>query len=252
MEMHNVSFSYGKKEVLKDVSISIKEGKITTLLGGNGCGKSTLFNLMTKNLTPKTGKITLEGMEVSTYRLKEFSRKVAIVHQYNTISHEVTVAQLVSYGRLPYTSVFLKQTDEDERAIAKALALTNMTEYQDEFVVNLSGGQKQRAWIAMALAQETEYLFLDEPTTYLDVRYQVEILKLVQSLNEKLGLTVVMVLHDINQAIAYSDEILGLKNGKVITNGKPSDILNEDLIEELYGITLPICRMGNREIVLTI
>ena len=167
MKVQNLSFSYGKNPVLKDISFEIQEGKITTILGANGCGKSTLFGLMTKNLYPRKGNIFLRGKNLQNLSLKDFAKKVSIVHQYNTASEDITVEELVSYGRTPYRKAFAGVKEEDEKIIAWAMDVTGVSQYQNREVGRLSGGQRQRVWLAMALAQNTKILFLDEPTTYL-------------------------------------------------------------------------------------
>lgn len=230
MEVRNLSFSYGKQKVLKDVSLKIEEGKITTILGANGCGKSTLFSLMTKNKYSRKGNIFLNGKNVLKLSLKEFARKVAIVQQYNTSSDDITVERLVEW----------------------AMEVTNLTEYRDRAVQKLSGGQRQRVWIAMALAQNTRILFLDEPTTYLDIRYQIETLELIRKLNREYQITIVMVLHDINQAIYFSDRLVGLKDGQVVVEGAPQEVITPDSIEDLYGIRLRVAEVEGQKMVMTV
>lgn len=186
----NLSFSYGKQQVLNGLDFSLHEGRITTLIGANGCGKSTLFNLMTKNLKPDQGEVFLREENIANLRLKDFAREAAIVHQYNTAPPDLTVEKLVSYGRTPYHTMGLSSDPQkDEEKIQWALEITHTSKHKDKPVTELSGGQKQRVWIAMALAQDTKVLFLDEPTTYLDVRYQLQILKLIQKLNREYGIT---------------------------------------------------------------
>ena len=246
----NVTFSYDTRRVLKDLTVEIKEGAITTLLGANGCGKSTLLNLLTKNLKPAKGQITVDGENIEGFSLKEFARLAAIVHQKNTAPEDLTVERLVGYGRLPYTSVFkFSLDDENQKQVDRALELTNLTKLRDRPIGTLSGGQRQRAFIAMALAQDTKLLFLDEPTTFLDVRYQVEILQLVKKLNREQGMTIVMVLHDINQALAYSDEVIGMRGGKIAFQGAPEQVVTTESIRDLYGIELPVLRMEERVLV---
>ena len=240
MEVRNLSFSYGKNWVLKDTSFQIEEGKITTIMGANGCGKSTLFNLMTRNLYPGKGNIFLRGKNIQNLALKEFARKVSIVHQYNSSADDITAERLVSFGRTPHMKLMQGRSEADERQIRWAMEVTNTEKYRDREISRLSGGQRQRVWIAMALAQNTKILFLDEPTTYLDIRYQIEILKLVQKLNREYGITIIMVLHDMNQAIHYSDRIIGLKDGHVAAEGAPKEIITPECIRELYGITLGV------------
>ena len=252
MKVKELYFSYGKNEVLKGVSLRIEAGKITTIMGANGCGKSTLFSLMTKNLYPGKGNIFLSGKNILNLNLKEFAQKVAIVQQYNTASDDITVENLVAFGRTPHKKMMQGNTEEDERLIEWAMEVTNLTEYRNREVSRLSGGQRQRVWIAMALAQNTKILFLDEPTTYLDIRYQIEILQLVQKLNREYGITIIMVLHDINQAITYSDYIIGLKDGQVLVEGDPEEVITAESLKELYGIELGVTKVDGRKFVLAV
>lgn len=252
MEVKNVCFSYGKNEILKGASLKIEKGKVTTIMGANGCGKSTLFSLMTKNLDPAKGKVLLGGKNIARLRLNEFARKVAIVHQYNTAADDITVERLVSFGRTPHLGMMGIRGEEDERYVNWAMEVTNVSQFRERELSRLSGGQRQRVWIAMALAQGTEILFLDEPTTYLDIRYQIEILELVRRLNREFGMTIVMVLHDINQSIYFSDKIIGLAGGKVIVEGEPEEVITEESIHELYGIDLKVARVDGRKFVLTV
>ena len=232
VSVEHLTFHYDNDPpVLRDLSLTIRSGAITTLMGANGCGKSTLLQILTKNLKPDSGTIRFDQAELSTISLKEFARRAAIVHQKNTAPDDLTVERLVAYGRLPYSSIFKAGLDQENQAqVERALALTDLTELRDRRVGALSGGQRQRAFIAMALAQNTELLFLDEPTTFLDVRYQVEILRLVERLNKEEGITIVMVLHDINQALSYSDEVIGLLDGQVSIQGPPEEVITSESI----------------------
>jgi iron complex transport system ATP-binding protein len=247
-----LSFAYGKNEVIHGLNLEIHEGTVTTLIGSNGCGKSTLFNLMTKNLKPQKGSILFQGSEISQIKLKDFAKQAAIVHQYNTAPPDLSVEKLVSYGRTPYQTFGISQdTKKDEENVYRAMEITNVLKHRDKPVAELSGGQKQRVWIAMALAQDTKVLFLDEPTTYLDIRYQLQILKLVKRLNEEYGITIVMVLHDINQALCYSDEIVAMKSGKIIAQGKPEKIITTDLIRSVYDVELEIRDINGKPFVIS-
>lgn len=249
----NLSFAYGKHQVLQGLDVSLREGKITTLIGANGCGKSTLFNLMTKNLKPDQGEIQFRGQDIAHLRLKDFAKEVAIVHQYNTAPPDLTVEKLVGYGRTPYHTLGLSgDPQQDEEKIRWALEITHTVKHKDKPVAELSGGQKQRVWIAMALAQDTKVLFLDEPTTYLDVRYQLQILKLIQKLNREYGITIVMVLHDINQSLYYSDEIVAMKGGKIIAQGVPECILTGTLVKEVYDVDLTIQSVDGKPFVIPV
>ena len=252
MEVRNLSFAYGKNRVLKDISFRIKEGDITTIMGANGCGKTTLFSLMTRNLYPRRGDIFLKGKNIQNLGLKEFARRVSIVHQYNTSSDDITVERLVSFGRTPHMKMMRGRSEEDERLIRWAMEVTNVEKYRDREISRLSGGQRQRVWIAMALAQNTKILFLDEPTTYLDIRYQIEILELVKKLNREFGITIIMVLHDINQAIYFSDCVIGLKDGLVEMEGNPQEVITRESIRSLYGIELDVTVIGEKKFVLTV
>ena len=249
----NLSFAYGKQQVLKNLDLELHEGKITTLIGANGCGKSTLFNLMTKNLRPDEGEIFLREENIAGMKLKDFAREVSIVHQYNTAPPDLTVEKLVGYGRTPYHTLGLSgDPQQDEEKIRWALEITQTVKHKDKPVAELSGGQKQRVWIAMALAQDTKVLFLDEPTTYLDVRYQLQILKLIQKLNREYGITIVMVLHDINQSLYYSDEIVAMKGGKIIAQGVPECILTGELVKEVYDVDLTIQSVDGKPFVIPV
>lgn len=252
MEVRDLFFSYGKNKVLKGTSFTIEEGKITTIMGANGCGKSTLFNLMTKNLYPRKGNIFLHGKNIQNLGLKDFAKRVSIVHQYNSSADDITVERLVSFGRTPHMKMMQGRSGEDEELIRRAMEVTNVLKYRDREVSRLSGGQRQRVWIAMALAQNTKILFLDEPTTYLDIRYQIEILELVKKLNQDYGITIIMVLHDINQAIHFSDRIIGLKDGQVTAQGAPDTVITEEYIRDLYGISLGVTTIEGKKFVLTV
>lgn len=253
LTIRDLTFGYDKENVLKGLNLDITKGKITTLIGANGCGKSTLFNLCTKNLKAGSGSICLEGSNIADMRLKDFARKVAIVHQYNTAPADITVEKLVGYGRTPYMTFGIsKDTKLDDDKVKFALEITNTYKHKDKPVAELSGGQKQRVWIAMALAQDTKILFLDEPTTYLDIRYQLQILKLIRKLNREYGMTIIMVLHDINQSLYYSDEIAAMKEGQIIAKGKPEDVINSELIKSVYGVELEVSEVDGKPYVLTV
>lgn len=249
----NLSFSYGKNKVISDLSFDLHSGKITTLIGANGCGKSTLFNLLTKNLTPDSGSILLDGKNIADIRIKEFAKQVAIVHQYNTAPFDLTVEKPIGYGRTPYQRCGIPVDPKaDEEAVQKAMEITGTEKLKDQAVSQLSGGQKQRVWIAMALSQGTKTLFLDEPTTYLDVRYQLDILRLIRKLNNEHKMTIIMVLHDINQSLYYSDEIIAMKDGRIIAQGQPEKVITTDLVKTVYDVDLTIQSIDGKPFVIPI
>lgn len=237
MEIKSISFSYDKKiDLLKSISLSIPQGQISTIIGPNGCGKSTLLSVMSRNHMPRDGRVVVDEKDIVEYKPKEFAKKLAIVHQQNEAPADMTVEKLVAFGRMPYKKLLQGADEEDEEAIEWALECTNLQDKRDKSIAALSGGERQRVWIAMSLAQKTPILFLDEPTTFLDIYYQIEILELVLHLNKTYGLTIVMVLHDINQAIRYSDNMIIMKNGEIMLEGKPNDIMTEDVIKDIYGV----------------
>ena len=237
MEINHIRFSYQDKvERLKDVTATIEKGKITTILGPNGCGKSTLLSVLAKFNVPLSGDITLNGKALHQYTPKELAKTLSVVQQSSVAPEEMTVEKLVYYGRLPYQKMFTTATEEDDEKVLWALEKTGLLEKKDALLSSLSGGQQQRAWIALALAQNTPYLFLDEPTANLDIFYQYEILELVKTLCEEEGLTIVMVLHDINQTIQYSDRVIIMKAGEMVANGKPEEVITSALLADVYGV----------------
>ena len=242
IEIKNLSFNYTpNKTIFSNLNLNIKKGEITTLLGKNGCGKSTLIKLLSKNITNYTGNIFLENKKLKSYSLKELAKKLSIVYQNNATPQEITVFDMVSFARLPYQNIFFyKKTKEDIEKINFALKETDLIEYKNTIVSELSGGQLQRVYIAMCLAQDTEIIILDEPTTFLDIKYQKSIMKLVKRLNQELHLTIIMVLHDINQAITYSDNIVALLDGKIIKNDKAHTLLDEELLNKIYDTEISI------------
>lgn len=251
IKLEKVSFSYKDKEILKGLDLEIEKGKITTILGSNGSGKSTLFYLMTKALKSYRGNIYLEGKNIKDIGLKEFSKKVSLIQQTNNVIEGISIEELVFLGRTPYKKLLASNTDLDIKITEWAMKVTDIYDLKDRDISKLSGGQRQRAWIAMALAQDTEILFLDEPTTFLDIRYQIEILELIKKLNREHGKTIVMVLHDINQAIHYSDNIIGLKDGNIVMQGRANVAIDEDRVEKIYGLKLKIADVHGKKYVLT-
>ncbi len=250
MEIKNLSFAYDKEKILKNINVKFKKGAVTTLMGANGCGKSTLLNLCSRNLTLHRGKILLNGKNIDEYKNKEFAKEVSIVYQQNRVLGDITVKKLISYGRNPYLKPLQKYSEEDLKEIDFAIEMTGLKGLEDHEVAKLSGGQRQRVFIAMALCQKSNILLLDEPTTYLDIKYQLDILSLVRKINKELGITIIMVLHDIMQAINYSDEVVGMKNGKIVFKGKPHEVLNDEVVSDLYDTELLIDTFRNTTVVL--
>lgn len=237
IEIKNLSFSYDKNhEFMKDINLKVAEGEITTILGPNGSGKSTLLSMLTGINKNFQGQIIVEGEDIKNLKQKEIAKKIASLHQHNSVPGDIKVSELVSYGRMPHKSYFSSITKEDEDIVQWAIKRTGLDKLKDKAVSDLSGGERQRVFLSMALAQKSSILFLDEPTTYLDIYHQIELLELVKELKEREKLTIVMVLHDINQALTYSDNIIVMKKGQVISSGKTKDIINMKLLEDVYNI----------------
>lgn len=233
----NLSFSYKKgEEFIKGLNVNIEKEKITTILGPNGSGKSTLLSLLCGLNKGSNGKILIDNKNINSLKYKDIAKKIAVVHQQNSIPSDITAEEVVSYGRIPHKKYFQGNSKEDEEIINWAIEKTGLKNLKNKAVMSLSGGERQRVFIAMALAQKSEILFLDEPTTYLDIYHQVEVLELVKKLNKEENLTVLMVLHDINQALKYSDNIIIMKKGKIIESGKSEKVINMNLLKEVYNI----------------
>ena len=233
----NLNFSYDKdKTFINNLNVEIEKGKVTTILGPNGSGKSTLLSIFAGLNKPSSGDVIIKGKFIKSLKQKELAQEIATVHQQNTVPSDITVKELVYYGRIPHKKYFQGNSNEDEEIVEWAIKRTGLEKLKDKSVMSMSGGERQRAFIAMALAQKSEILFLDEPTTYLDIYHQVEILELVKELNEESNLTVVMVLHDINQAIKYSDNIIVMKLGEAIASGKVNEVINMNLLNDVYKI----------------
>ena len=230
-------FSYDKdKSFITKLNVEIEKGKITTILGPNGSGKSTLLSIFAGLNKPTSGEVSINGKSINSLKQKELAREIAIVHQQNTVPSDITVKELVAYGRIPHKKYFQGNNESDDEIIEWAIKRTGLESLKDKAVMGMSGGERQRAFIAMSLAQKSEILFLDEPTTYLDIYHQVEILELVKELNDEEDLTVVMVLHDINQAIKYSDNVIVMKAGEVIASGNANSVINMSLLNNVYNI----------------
>lgn len=236
----NLAVAYEDNLVVKDLDIEIPHGKITTIIGSNGCGKSTVLKAMGRILKPKGGVIYLNGEDINRLTTKEVAQKMAILPQSPKAPAGLTVGELVAYGRFPHQKGFGKLNSEDKRIIQWALEVTKLTEHETKIVDNLSGGQRQRVWIAMALAQQTDLILLDEPTTYLDLSYQLEVLELLYKLNKEQGCTIVMVLHDLNLAARFADYMIAIKCGNIISHGSPQQVMTPRVLKETFNIDAEI------------
>ncbi|WP_066192627.1 MULTISPECIES: ABC transporter ATP-binding protein [Gracilibacillus] len=230
----DLTLGYGDDVIIDDLDITIPKGEITVFIGGNGCGKSTLLRSLARLLKPKTGSIVLNGDAIASIPTKDVAKQLAILPQGPTSPEGLTVEDLVKQGRHPHKQMFKRWSKEDEEAVEEALQSTNMDHLRDRDVDSLSGGQRQRAWIAMTLAQGTDTILLDEPTTYLDMTHQIEILDLLFELNEKRNSTIVMVLHDLNMACRYAHQVVAIKDKQIFAHGKPEEIVNCNLIHEVF------------------
>ncbi|KEQ23857.1 ABC transporter ATP-binding protein [Paenibacillus tyrfis] len=236
IQSNDLCLCYGDTCIFQELNIKIPKGKITVFIGGNGCGKSTLLRSLARLLKPQSGQVVLDGSNIATMSTKEVARRMAILPQGPAAPEGLTVLQLVKQGRYPYQSWLQQWSKEDEAMVQRALELTHMKPLAERTVDSLSGGQRQRAWIAMTLAQGTPTILLDEPTTYLDLAHQIEVLDLLYELNESEQRTIVMVLHDINLACRYAHNIVAIKDRKVWAEGQPQDIVNEDLIRSVFEL----------------
>lgn len=236
IQANNLTLTYGKKPVFSNLDVLIPKGKITVFIGSNGCGKSTLLRSLARLLKPQEGHIILDGSDIAKLPAKEVARRLAILPQGPIAPEGLTVQQLVKQGRYPYQSFLQQWSREDEMMVKKALEVTHMDELAGRSINSLSGGQRQRAWIAMTLAQNTSTILLDEPTTYLDMTHQIDILDLLFDLNEQENRTIVMVLHDINLACRYAHHIVAVKEGHIYAQGEPENIVNEQLIQDVFDM----------------
>lgn len=236
MMLEDVSVTLGGKQILQGVTLSVPEGRITSIIGPNGSGKTTLLKTLCRGIRPQKGHISLMGRNIQAIRLKEFAREAAFLTQIHDCPGDVTVQELVSFGRFAHRSWWKGSSEEDAQVVDWAVKRTGLGEMKERTMGTLSGGERQRAWIAMALAQKPRVLILDEPTTYLDIAHQQEVLALVGSLNAEEKLTVIMVLHDINQAVRYSDHIVVLEQGRVFACGEACEVVNGETLRQVFGV----------------
>lgn len=238
----NVSITYGKRQILEDITMDFEKGKITTIIGPNGCGKSSLLKTISRVVTPSNGTPIYQDKPIRKYAPKELAKKIAYLPQVHMSPKDINIKTLVSYGRYPYMRFGSGITMEDRKIIDETLELTGLSHMGERMLNNLSGGEKQRAWIAMTICQQPEILLLDEPITYLDIGYQVEVLELIKELGERLKITIVMVLHDMNFTARYSNRIYVLKDHHVYDYGKPDAIIEHDNMEHVFSIDSQIVR----------
>lgn len=249
----NLNISYGNLDIVKDLNLDIPKGKITTIIGSNGCGKSTILKTIARIIQPKSGDIFVNNINIKDQSPKELAKAVAVLPQSPQAPSGLTVEELIAYGRFPHQKGFGKMRKEDNDVVTWALQSTGIEEFRDRPIEALSGGQRQRAWIAMALAQQTDILILDEPTTYLDLAHQLEILKLLEELNRKQGTTIVMVIHELNNAARFADHMIGVKKGKVICQGSAEEVMTKENLKELFNIDAEIVQdpRNNKPVCLT-
>lgn len=238
----NLAVAYEDNLVVDDLDMQIPQGRITTIIGPNGCGKSTVLKAVGRILKPKGGVVYLNGDDIRRLTTKEVAQKMAILPQSPQAPAGLTVGELVAYGRFPHQRGFGKLIPEDKKIIQWALEVTRLTEFETTAVDNLSGGQRQRVWIAMALAQQTDLILLDEPTTYLDLAYQLEVLELLYRLNREQGCTIVMVLHDLNLAARFADYMIAIRGGDIIQHGTPEEVMTAEVLEETFHIDAEIVK----------
>jgi iron complex transport system ATP-binding protein len=236
----SIEVAYGEHTIIKDLNLEIPMGQITTIIGPNGCGKSTLLKAIGRIIKAKKGNVFLDGKNIHELSTKELAKKMAILPQAPAAPEGLTVWELVSYGRYPYQKGLGKLNTEDKKIINWALEVTRLIDLKDAVVDTLSGGQRQRVWIALALAQETDIILLDEPTTYLDMAYQLEVLELLAELNSQQGCTIVMVLHDLNLAAKFADYMVALREGIIICSGAPKKVICKEVLKTVYQIDAEI------------
>ncbi|AKE42256.1 ABC-type cobalamin/Fe3+-siderophore transport system, ATPase component [Corynebacterium kutscheri] len=237
LQAHDVELAYGERTIASNLSVSITPGKITSIIGPNGCGKSTLLKALARLLKPTSGTVTLNGIALSEWNSKKLAHNLGLLPQTPLAPEGISVTDLVGRGRTPYQGMLGRWSSRDYDAVAHAINVTGISDLAERTIDELSGGQRQRVWIAMALAQETEVLLLDEPTTYLDVTHQLDVLDLLKDLNTTSATTIVMVLHDLNLAAHYSDELIAMREGKIICTGTPEEVVTEENVHEIFHLT---------------
>lgn len=233
--MDHVAIGYDKRLVCEDLSVAIPDQSFTAIIGPNGCGKSTMLRAMARVLSPTAGRVCLDGKDINSYKSKEVARRLALLPQSSLAPDGIRVADLVARGRAPYQNLFHQWRSSDEEAIHNALEATRLTDLSGRLVDELSGGQRQRVWVAMLLAQDSPIMLLDEPTTFLDIAHQYELMELFRNLNDH-EKTIVAVLHDLNQAARYADHLIVMRDGRIVTSGSPTDVITAELVADVFGL----------------
>ncbi len=246
IEIKNISKSYGDKNVVDNVSTLIREGKITAFIGPNGAGKSTLLSVISRMIPKKSGEVVIDGRRIEEWKDSELAKKISILKQSNNINIRLTVEELVAFGRFPYSQG--KLTKEDEKVIEDSINYLKLGDMRDKYLDELSGGQRQRAYIAMVLAQDTDYILFDEPLNNLDMKHSVEIMKILRRLVDELGKTIAIVIHDINFASCYSDFIVALKNGRVVEDDTAEKIIEKSVLEKLFDMDFDITKINDMKL----
>jgi iron complex transport system ATP-binding protein len=246
IEIKDISQAYGDFKVLDQINLTIRDNQITALIGANGAGKSTLLGVLSRLLTPTKGDILLDGVPLSEMKTKDIAKKIAILKQTNQLHIRITIRDLVSFGRFPHSQGRLKA--EDIEKIEEALVYMNIKNIEHRYLDELSGGQRQRAYIAMILAQDTKYIFLDEPLNNLDMRYAVEMMTILQKMVKELGKTIVVVMHDINFAAAFSDYIIAMKDGKIVEEGTIDYMMDKKILDHIFDHDFCIAGVNGRKV----
>ncbi|MFJ7639379.1 ABC transporter ATP-binding protein [Peribacillus sp. NPDC097206] len=246
VEVKKLFKRYNNKTVVEDVSLKIQKGKITSFIGPNGAGKSTVLSMISRLIAKDSGDVLIDGKDMNNFKSNELAKKIAILKQANHINIRLTIRELVAFGRFPYSQG--KLTKEDWVYVDEAIEYMELADMQDKFLDQLSGGQQQRAFIAMVIAQNTEYVLLDEPLNNLDMKHSVQIMKVLRRLTDELGKTVIIVIHDINFASCYSDYIVALKDGKVVHNGPTEQVINSNVLKEIYDMDIEIQNINDNKI----
>ena len=240
LKVENLTVSYKEHKIIDNIDLNIEKGKVYSIIGPNGCGKTTLIRTMSRSIKPKSGRVLLDHSNIFKMRTKDVAKRMAILCQNNDTISDVTVRNLVQYGRYSHKEWWKGTGEEDNRIVDWAINKTGLSNFQHRKINTLSGGEKQRAWIAMAIAQKPEILLLDEPTTYLDISHQLEIMELISKLNKEEGITIVMVLHDMNHAARYSDELVVIKDKKIFKKGDPWEILQSNVLKDVFRVEAEI------------